>query len=115
MSLIYSTKNRSPQKNFEALIVDAIVRRIKPQRIVLFGSRARGDAHERADYDIAIVGEALTPIILAQIRADMEKLPTLLSIDIVWMNRANAVLRERILSEGKIIYEDHLLNRMNQP
>ena len=105
MSLIYSTKNRSPQKNVEALIVDAIVRRIKPQRIVLFGSRARGDAAERADYDIAIDDENMTSVQLAQMRADMDELPTLLSIDIVWMNRANAVLRERILSEGKIIYE----------
>ena len=105
MSLIYSTKNRFPKKNVEALIVDAIVRRIKPQRIFLFGSRARGDAAERADYDIAIDDENMTSVQLAQIRADMDELPTLLSIDIVWMNRANAVLRERILSEGKIIYE----------
>jgi len=35
----------------------------------------------------------------------MEDLPTLLAIDIVWMNRANAVLQERILREGKILYE----------
>jgi len=86
-------------------IVNTILKRARPQRIFLFGSRARGDAQERADYDIAIDDETLTPAILAQIRADMEELPTLLSIDIVWMNRANTVLRERILSEGKILYE----------
>lgn len=98
-------KNHFPKKPLEQLIVEAIVKRIQPQRIILFGSRARGDAQERADYDIAIDDEALTPARLAQIRADMEELPTLLSIDIVWINRANAVLRERILNEGKIIYE----------
>lgn len=97
-------KNRFPPKNVEALIVDAIIKRIQPQRIFLFGSRARGDARERADYDIAIDDETLTLAQLAKIRADMEELPTLLSIDIVWINRANAVLRGRILSEGKIIY-----------
>jgi len=105
MSLIHPAKSRLPKKPLEQLIVDAMVRRIRPQRIFLFGSRARGDAQERADYDIAIDDEALTPAGLAQIRADMEELPTLLSIDIVWMNRANAVLRERILSEAKILYE----------
>jgi CRISPR-associated protein Cmr1 len=93
------------KKSLEQLIIEAIIKRSKPHRIFLFGSRARGDAQERADYDIAIDDETLTPAILAQIRADVEELPTLLSIDIVWMNRANAVLRERILSEGKILYE----------
>lgn len=104
MSLIDVTKRRFPQKNVETLIVEAIVQRIQPQRIFLFGSRARGDAAERADYDIAIDAENLTSTTLAQIRTDVEELSTLLAIDIVWMNRANAVLRERILNEGKILY-----------
>jgi hypothetical protein len=47
----------------------------------------------------------LTPLKLAQIRADVEALPTLLSIDIVWMNRAGQALRQRISSEGKTLYE----------
>ncbi len=102
MNVMQPAKSRFPKKTLETFIVEAIVRRIRPQRIILFGSRARGDAQERADYDIAIDDETLTPAILAQIRADMEELPTLLSIDIVWMNRANAILQERILSEGKI-------------
>jgi predicted nucleotidyltransferase len=92
-------------KPIEQLIVDAIVKRVRPQRIILFGSRARGEAQERSDYDIAIDDESLTPLKLAQIRADVEALPTLLSIDIVWMNRAGQVLRQRILSEGKTLYE----------
>lgn len=104
MSLIHPTKSRFSRKSLEELIIDTIVRHVQPQRIILFGSRARGDASERADYDIAIDDETLTPPILAQIRADMDELPTLLSIDIVWMNRANAIMQERILNEGKLIY-----------
>jgi predicted nucleotidyltransferase len=96
-----------PEKNkpLEPLIIATIVKHIKPQRIILFGSRARGDAQERADYDIAIDGENLTPVQLAQIRADLETLPTLLSIDVVWMNRVTDKLRRRILDEGKVLYE----------
>ncbi len=41
-------------------IVDKIVRRFKPVRIVLFGSRARGDAH--ADSDIDLFLEMETPL-----------------------------------------------------
>ncbi|MGH7599824.1 MAG: nucleotidyltransferase family protein, partial [bacterium] len=63
------------------MIVDAIVRHIKPKRIILFGSRARDDSQARSDYDIAIDDDELTLAKLAQIRADMEIVPTLLAID----------------------------------
>ncbi|MGH7600267.1 MAG: nucleotidyltransferase domain-containing protein, partial [bacterium] len=85
--------------------VDAIVRHIKPKRIILFGSRARDDSQARSDYDIAIDDDELTLAKLAQIRADMEIVPTLLAIDVVWMNRAAETLRRRILNEGKTLYE----------
>ena len=89
----------------EQTIVNAIIKRVKPRRIILFGSRARDDAQARSDYDIAIDDDELTLAKLAQIRADMEIVPTLLSIDVVWMNRAAETLRKRILNEGKILYE----------
>jgi len=92
-------------KPLEQMIVDAIIQHIKPKQIILFGSRARDDAQARSDYDIAIDDDELTLAKLAQIRADMEIVPTLLSIDVVWMNRAAETLRKRILNEGKILYE----------
>jgi HEPN domain-containing protein/predicted nucleotidyltransferase len=36
-------------------LVDAIVDRVSPELVLLFGSRARGDAHEDSDYDLMIV------------------------------------------------------------
>lgn len=89
----------------EQKIIQALLQRSKPRRIILFGSRARGDADERADYDIALDDEHLTHVALAYIRADLEELPTLRNIDVVWLNRTAPILRERILSEGKILYE----------
>jgi len=94
-----------PQRPLEQHIVETIVQHVRPKRIILFGSRARDNANERSDYDIAIDDEHLTPLQLAQIRAGMETVPTLLAIEVVWMNRANEVLRQRILNEGKILYE----------
>lgn len=35
-------------------ITSTIVARLNPYRILLFGSRARGDAHEDSDYDFLI-------------------------------------------------------------
>lgn len=36
-------------------IINAILQVITPDKIVLFGSRARGDARENSDYDILVI------------------------------------------------------------
>ena len=42
-------------------IVEVIVKEIDPDRIVLFGSRARGDYTEGSDYDILVLKEGIKP------------------------------------------------------
>ena len=42
-------------------IVEVIVREIDPDRIVLFGSRARGDYTEGSDYDLLVLKEGVKP------------------------------------------------------
>lgn len=51
-------------------------------RVVLFGSRARGDAQEDSDYDCLIVTREMTnnPELAAQIRAMIEKAQRSLSV-----------------------------------
>jgi predicted nucleotidyltransferase len=39
-------------------IVDAVRQDAKPQRIILFGSRARGEWNDRSDIDIAVIPES---------------------------------------------------------
>jgi predicted nucleotidyltransferase len=92
-------------KSVEQMVVDAILKRLTPKRIILFGSRARGEAAERSDVDVAIDDEQLTTAMLAQIRADVEELPTLLHIDIVGLNGIGKIFHRRILKEGKILHE----------
>ena len=41
--------------------VRRLVEALRPTRIVLFGSRARGDAHEDSDYDLAVILESDRP------------------------------------------------------
>ncbi len=36
-------------------IVDILTREVEPDRIILFGSRARGTNNERSDYDICVL------------------------------------------------------------
>ena len=39
-------------------IVEIIVKTVSPKKIVLFGSRARGDNSENSDYDIFILSDS---------------------------------------------------------
>jgi predicted nucleotidyltransferase len=75
------------------------------RRVILFGSRARGDAQPRSDVDLAI--EAPGASVHEWLRlADMaEDVDTLLRIDLVRLEEAPPELRERIRTEGRALYE----------
>jgi len=80
-------------------ILNNIVEKIKiqcnPDKIILFGSRARGDAHQNADIDIAVEGSK-KPISSIDITAHL---------DIVDFTRADPSLKDKIKREGVTIYE----------
>ncbi len=42
-------------------IIEVIVKEIDPDKIILFGSRARGDYKEDSDYDILVLKEGVRP------------------------------------------------------
>ncbi len=59
-------------------------------RIFLFGSRAKGTARRGSDYDIGIEGPVPVPAsIKFDIEDDLEKLPTLATIEIVDFSQAS--------------------------
>jgi predicted nucleotidyltransferase len=73
-------------------------------RVILFGSRARGDAGDRSDFDIAI--EAGEPTCLSELRSLVEENPeTLLAVDLVDLYEVSEDFRSRILNEGRDISE----------
>ncbi len=76
-------------------------------RLVLFGSRARGDARPRSDYDWAIDAPSWTDALWAAWSLRMrDEAPTLCGIDLVWLRDSTSpALRGRIEEEGEIIYE----------
>ena len=51
----------------------------KVQEAILFGSRAKGTAHEKSDFDIAVSG--VTDI--ERLREQIDEIPTLYSFDVV--------------------------------
>lgn len=71
-------------------------------KIVLFGSRARGDHRERSDIDIAVFG--MPQDAQMQFAESVEQLPTLLDFDIVFVNSGtDKKLLENIERDGVML------------
>lgn len=91
-------------------ITDEITERFKREpcidKVVLFGSRARGDNSERSDYDIAVYGS-----VPYKVRCDLhhfcsEQIRTLHKIDLVFVGEnTNPKFLENIEKDGIVLYE----------
>ncbi|WBL37194.1 nucleotidyltransferase domain-containing protein [Tepidiforma flava] len=85
-------------------IADWVVARLggdpRIRRIILFGSRARGDARERSDVDLAIEAPGADPVAWDDILAALDEAPTLLQLDVVRLEDAPEALRAAIEREG---------------
>lgn len=81
----------------------ALAKKNGVKKIILFGSRARGDNGSRSDVDIAVSGGDIMSF-----RLDIEeKVPTLLMFDVVDLDRNISVeLREEIGRDGITIYDE---------
>ena len=72
------------------------------KKVILFGSRARGDYRQTSDIDLAVSGGNIT---LFTLDVD-EETSTLLSFDVVNLDGSvQEELRESIRREGKLLYE----------
>lgn len=77
----------------------ALGRKFGAARIVLFGSRARGDNREHSDIDIAVYG--LPEPAWSDFEDAVDALPTLLNFDLIDMNRPiSEELRANIERDG---------------
>jgi len=91
-----------------AEVVRRIVAFLSPQRVILYGSRARGDNVPKSDIDLAVDA----PSGAARNRAHFDLLgdlerdpPTLLGIDIVFLDEVGEEFRLRVAREGRVLYE----------
>ena len=77
------------------------------KRVILFGSRANATFHARSDYDLAIewdpsFSDSVWAILCEKLREDN---PSLNPLDIVRLDQAGLDFKQRILDQGKVIYD----------
>ena len=92
-------------------IVRRIVEHYRPEKIILFGSRARGEADSKSDIDLAVIAETDKRFV-QRLRESADVVPES-GVDVLiytpreaaeMMERKN-VFMKRIVSEGRVIYE----------
>ncbi len=87
-------------------VVERGVRAVDPHEVILYGSRARGDAQEDSDFDLAFVFSQSRRAEWLRFLANLDDAAlTLRPVELVDWNEAAAPLREQIRKEGIILYE----------
>ena len=102
--------NLDPNINLDKKILQnllALAKEFGVKKMALFGSRARGDCHERSDIDLAVWGIGDARLYLDFEEAVEERTMTLLSFDIVDMDglAVSNALWEEIKKDGIVLYE----------
>ncbi len=96
-------------------IVRRIVSKAKPQRVILFGSRARGDAHPHSDLDLLVVTEDARPraVRASELYGVLSDIPIPMDILVYqpaeiteWSNVPQAFVTTAV-REGTLLYENH--------
>jgi predicted nucleotidyltransferase len=93
------------QSRFLKQVIDTAIRDIDPQRIILYGSRARGSGRATSDYDIAFVGLRRPQHWSRFVLYLDEHAETLLPFDLIRYEDASVALQSQIDEDGVIIYE----------
>jgi len=76
------------------------------ERVILYGSRAKGTYHTGSDIDLTITGEPMSLTQLARIEEELDDLLLPYKIDLSELRRIeNSDLREHINRVGKTFYQ----------
>jgi predicted nucleotidyltransferase len=87
-------------------LIESAVHRVDPDKILLYGSRARGDAREGSDYDLAFMFPRDCRAKWVRFVVDLDDAPiTLWPVDLLDWSEASESLRDRIRREGITLYE----------
>ena len=107
MSISKKNKKSSNIKPLITPIIKTITSYKKVDKIVLFGSRARGDYAKASDIDLVVFAKDWNLRDLSFIKEELEdNIKTCLFFDVIgYYQINNESLKKQIIQEGKVLYE----------
>ena len=103
--MIFSTLFESLPESVQK-VVREVAHVAKPKKIILFGSRARGDARQNSDFDIAVSERSCSADEWNRFVVNLEQEAlTLYKIDLVELEKLGDDYQKNISTEGKTLYE----------
>ena len=99
-------------KNIENLpqsvinLVDIVLETAKPEKLMLFGSRARGNHRSNSDFDFVVFTKNCSENDWTNLLINLSEGPhSLYNVEIVEYEKLSPEYQENISREGKVIYE----------
>lgn len=84
----------------------AIIKRYpQVEKVLIFGSRAKGTARPGSDFDLAIIGPGLSDRDFSRLWNELDDLPIVFKMDIVhWDRLPQNRFKQKVIEEGQIFY-----------
>ena len=86
-------------------IVNLLIEKLNPERIILFGSRAKGKSQKYSDFDIAIEGADLDIRTERKVKEILDEKLGIYSIDLINLDKSDEDFKKIVYKTGKILYE----------
>lgn len=78
---------------------------LNPQKIIFFGSRAKGRHTVSSDFDFAVEGARKDTASRSKCREEIEESSGLYHIDVIFLEDVEEDFKKIIFNSGKVIYE----------
>lgn len=89
-------------------LISLIAKTAMPKKIVLFGSRARGNFRENSDIDLCVIGRTCNDDTWNKLLVSIQEDPhTLLKVDLVEFETLNHLYQNEITKDGVTVYESN--------
>lgn len=86
---------------YKDIIIPIVTHHLPHAKIILYGSRARGDHHEGADIDVALdTGNAIGIRIMSDIMGDLEESRLPIPFDVVDFQAVSDDVKKEIIKDG---------------
>jgi proline iminopeptidase len=81
--------------------IAAVFSRYPIEKVLLFGSRAKGTASAISDFDLAVIAPQLSDEQFSALWAELHELPLIFKLDVVhWDKVTSLKLKQRIVQDG---------------